>query len=308
MPILHHRIHPKNKQKLCESLVRWANFFAGNILYTLAIHLFFAPNRIVAGGFGGIATVLHEIIPIPIGTWAVLLNVPLLIWSFFAFGMKYTAGTMLAIVTYGIFANLFAALPCITHNMILAAICGGVMYGCAATCMTKSNTSAGGDDLITRLLMRHFPSITYGRMILVVDAFCIAFAIATYRNIELGLWGILTIFIISVCADQISAGLKKAMICYIITDQDPMKISKPIMLELRRGVTCQKGTGMFSGGEKNILMVTLRSREVYRLKTLVYRQDPTAFVVVALASEVQGGGFQEVSGAYQGLEKDFSEA
>jgi uncharacterized membrane protein len=78
---------------------------------------------------------------------------------------------------------------------------------------------------------------------------------------------------------------------FIFSDQSE-EISKPLLVELNRGVTLIKGTGMFSGREHGILMCVLRGRQVARLKEIVYRIDAKAFVVVTGAQDVRGEGFR----------------
>lgn len=282
-------------------LTRWGYFFLANLLYALALDCFFLPHRIVAGGFVGIATVLSYMIPLPVGTLTILLNLPFLLWSLLVKGGGYTWRTVFCTFIYGIMVDALAFLPSLTDNILLACLAGGVLYGFAAVCILKSDCSAGGSDLLARLLMCYIPGISLGKMFMAIDGICILFAVITFRDVELGLCGLLALYVYSTCSDQITAGFSKATICYIVTDQVPDELSKHIMLEMRRGVTCQRGTGMFSHEEKNIMMVVLKPREVHKLRTLVKQYDPTAFVVVALASEVQGGGFQARKGSYEQL-------
>ena len=85
------------------------------------------------------------------------------------------------------------------------------------------------------------------------------------------------------------AGRKQLV--FIISDKI-QDISPPLLAELDRGVTLLKGTGMFSGKDHGVLMCVVRGRQVHRLKEIVYRNDPGAFVVVTGAQDVRGEGFR----------------
>ena len=52
-----------------------------------------------------------------------------------------------------------------------------------------------------------------------------------------------------------------------------------------------QGKGMYTGGEKTILICALTITEVHNLKTAVAKEDPQAFVIVSPAQEVLGRGF-----------------
>ena len=77
----------------------------------------------------------------------------------------------------------------------------------------------------------------------------------------------------------------------IITTQGQL-IGSQVLKELGRGVTALQGTGMYTGEKRDVLLCALTEIQSPRLRKIVYRSDPDAFVVVSLAEEVRGGGFQ----------------
>jgi hypothetical protein len=68
-------------------------------------------------------------------------------------------------------------------------------------------------------------------------------------------------------------------------------VASQLMAELGRGVTALKGTGMYTGEAKDVLLCAVTDVQVSRLRAIVQRADPRAFVVVSRAEEVRGGGF-----------------
>jgi uncharacterized membrane-anchored protein YitT (DUF2179 family) len=115
-----------------------------------------------------------------------------------------------------------------------------------------------------------------------------------FRDIEAGLYAIITIYVCGIVNDRILQGFDRASMCYIITDNAPEMLYHAISRELGRSVTLQHGTGMYQGSERNILMTVLRPRETWTLKQIVGELDPSAFVVMANATEVLGRGFKGV--------------
>jgi uncharacterized membrane-anchored protein YitT (DUF2179 family) len=266
-----------------------------NVCNVSAVLLFFAPNNIAAGGFAGIATVVNYMVPIHIGDIVFLMNIPFLIVSFFVFKWKYTLKIVLSLVIYASLFRVFSFLPVATTEKFVAGIFGGVLYACGAVLIMYARTSFGGTDLVARLLLKKFKHLSLGKMFLIVDGTTVIFAVFVYRNIESGVYAITAIFVCSYVTDRIINGFDTADICYIITNLDPAPLGTVIMDEFKVGITRQKAEGMFGGNVKHVLMVVVRPRDIHDLKKMVVDYDPEAFVVVAHANEVRGGGFNNMS-------------
>ena len=102
------------------------------------------------------------------------------------------------------------------------------------------------------------------------------------------------------------AGMNRASIYYIIPSGPAEPIAEAIMAELHRGVTRLEGMGMYAKTEKQVLMTVVKPRQGYRVKALVKRIDPDAFVFMAKAAEVAGEGFLEVD-ASQTIQREQKE-
>lgn len=90
--------------------------------------------------------------------------------------------------------------------------------------------------------------------------------------------------------DFIQQGAYSAKASHIISDKVP-EIAEAIMKEMDRGATILKGKGSFTGSDKEILYCVVGRNELIRLKTLVERIDPHAFVTVNDVQDVIGEGF-----------------
>lgn len=83
---------------------------------------------------------------------------------------------------------------------------------------------------------------------------------------------------------------RRQLLALVITDK-AAEVSKTLLSEMKRGVTALDATGMYTGKQHKMLLCALTATEVNHLKTLVYQQDPSAFVIVTPAQEVLGRGF-----------------
>jgi hypothetical protein len=72
-------------------------------------------------------------------------------------------------------------------------------------------------------------------------------------------------------------------------------VAKRIMADLGRGVTALSGRGMYTGQDRAVLICALTVTEVHNLKQAVVKEDPAAFVVVSVAQEILGRGFNPLA-------------
>lgn len=84
---------------------------------------------------------------------------------------------------------------------------------------------------------------------------------------------------------------RKERLATIVTSQGKA-VAARILEELGRGVTALEGRGMYTGVRSDVLLSAVSDVQVSHLKEIVHTIDPDAFVVVSLAAEVRGGGFQ----------------
>lgn len=83
----------------------------------------------------------------------------------------------------------------------------------------------------------------------------------------------------------------RKQMAFIISDSAE-KIGKALLNDLQRGVTLLRGTGMYTGKEHGVLMVTLNSRQLPKLRQTVRRIDEHAFLVVSPVNDARGSGFR----------------
>jgi len=77
-----------------------------------------------------------------------------------------------------------------------------------------------------------------------------------------------------------------------IITADGEQLGRRILMELGRGVTAMKATGMYTGQARDVLMCAVTELQVRRLEEIVARTDPDAFVIVSAAVEVRGRRFR----------------
>ena len=111
-------------------------------------------------------------------------------------------------------------------------------------------------------------------------------------GVNVALYAVITVYLISKISDAMIDGLKFSKIVYILSENNN-EIARRILEEMGRGATALKARGMYTGEEKEMLFCVLGHREVPQIKDIIYEIDPRAFVIVSNANEVTGEGFLE---------------
>lgn len=268
-------------------LLGCASVAAGLVLFTI-------PNNIAPGGVSGLATALAYISPITVGIWTLLLNIPLIVLSWWRLGLRPLIKTVLATLLLSLLIDIFTLiLPPYTNNILLASVLGGVLCGVGMGMIFVRGATTGGTDLISLLLNRVFPNVSVGSLLLVVDAMVVLFAVFVFRDIEVALYSIVTIFATTRTIDAIMQGVDHAKVIYIVTERGE-EILSLIAGELGRGVTVLQGRGGYTRRDKNVLMLVTRRNMFAQTLKAVKLADNHAFIFVTDATEVHGEGFKPI--------------
>ena len=267
-------------------------FTAGCALIAAGLVLFTIPNNIAPGGVSGLATALAYISPVSVGIWTLLLNVPLIILAWWKLGFRPLAKTILTTLLLSGFIELFSRiLPPYTNNILLASVLGGVLCGVGMGVIFVRGATTGGTDLISLLLNRAFPNLSVGSLLLIVDATVVLFAVFVFRNIEVALYSIVTIFVTTRTIDAIMQGVDHAKVIYIVTERAEDILSL-LAEELGRGVTVLQGRGGYTKRDKHVLMLVVRRNSFAQTLKAIKQIDKQAFIFVTDATEVHGEGFK----------------
>jgi uncharacterized membrane-anchored protein YitT (DUF2179 family) len=257
----------------------------GSVLCALAINGILIPHEFVSGGFTGLALVIYYLLPaVPVAWIYFFLNVPL-----FALGWKYVGRRFFIYSIAGmiIFSCALkwvnASIP--VQDQILSALLAGIISGAGAGIILRSVGSAGGLDILSVILLQSC-SVRLGTTSLAFNSLVLVTA-AMLLSLERALYTLVYIYVNSYMLNLVVTGLSQRKAVFIISPRW-QEISQEIFEKLDRGLTVIKGQGGYSGQEEQILYTVITFRELPRLKRIIRRQDPNAFVVVTETLEVMG--------------------
>ena len=279
---------------LRRGLFDYALLTVGSALLAINIDLFLVPNKIVAGGATGIATILHIQFGLPTGLVVLIINIPLFIAGVkWAGGMRFAIRTLYATVLMSVLTDLFvpwvATIPPITQPLLFT-LYGGLLDGIGMGLVFRGQGTTGGTDVVARLL-NHWRGVPLGQTILVVNAAVLILAVIAF-GLEPAMYALILTFVGARVVDLVQGEADYSRTAIIVSSQ-AFAIKSAILAEMERGVTVLAGRGGYTEHSLDVLYCVVARTEVSILKRLVSSIDSRAFVVITDASEVLGEGFRE---------------
>ena len=270
---------------------------AGTALIAFAVASIYDPSGFVTGGFSGLAIIVkqltEDLLPggVPLAVTNLVLNIPVFLIAIRLKGWKYIVKTLFATVMLSVLLGVLPVIPLAAGYLLLTALYGGVVLGVGIGLVFLSQATTGGTDLIAAIIQHFWRHYSIADIMQVIDA-VIVLAGAYLFGIQMALYAVISIYLVSKVSDGIIEGLKFSKAAFIIT-RKPDELSRILMDDLSRGVTGLSAKGMYSGEEKNMLFCVVSRKEIVHLKELTLALDPDAFVIVTDVREVLGEGFIE---------------
>ena len=254
--------------------------------------LFLLPNKLSTGGVSGIATIGYYLFNLPLGTTILVLNIPVFIIAFFKIGKEIFTKSIIGTVLLSQAINLFERIKPLTQDRPLACIYGGILVGVGMAIVLKGNGSTGGTDLLTYIIRTYKPHFKSSSLIVIIDVIIVMLNVIFFKEIEIGLYSAIAIYIMGKMLDIFFEGIDFAKIVYIISQKND-EIAEQIGNQIKRGSTSLYGKGMYKKQDREVLFCVASRNEVREIRKIVKDIDSNAFIVITNAREVFGEGFKE---------------
>ncbi len=266
---------------------------AGSIIFAISVNMFTAPSNIAPGGVTGLGTMVHYLTGLPIGILMILFNIPLFIWGIKEKGIKNMYKAFFGAVTTSVAVDVTAGFfPVYTGDMFLVTLYGGLLSGLGLALIFLRGGTTGGTDLAAYLLLRHFPSLSPGRLIFFIDLIIVAISALVYQSLEAPLYAAIVIFITGKIIDTVLCGFNASggKLLFVISPKNN-EIAGKIMKEMGRGTTKLNSVGGYTDANGFVLMCALRRTQIASAYKIIHIIDKNAFIITADAAEITGNGF-----------------
>ena len=260
------------------------------------------PAKSTSGAASGLAIVISTALEntlgwdVKIGTIVLCINVVLLIIAGFLLGWNFGIKTIFCIfvlsMSMNVWQDILPANDFLHIDRFLSMVIGGVVTGFGVAIALMQGGSAGGTDIVA-MIINKFRSISYGRVIFVLDLLIIASSLTVGFSIDAAIYGYIMTLVFGYTVDMILAGNKQSSQVFIISPKYE-EITRALNLELGRGVTLIEGEGGYTHNKTKMVMVVCNNRETPAVMKYVKEIDPNAFMTVASVMGVYGQGFQPI--------------
>lgn len=280
---------PKPVNRKLQMTIEYALVILGSFIVAISFNLFLLANQIASGGVSGISILVEQLTGIQPAFTQWGFNIPLFVIGTMLLGRRFGFKVLLSSIVLPLFVYLTRDWPAPTDNPLLASIYGGMGIGLGLGIVYRGRGSTGGLDLVAQIIHR-FTGLSYPLSVAMLDGIVILCA-GILLSPEKALYALIGLFVTSKMIDAVQVGFGFSKVAFIISAQTE-PLTEAILHELDRGLTKWDGQGGFTKEGRTVLMVVVGQTEVSKLKAIVKRVDPTAFVIISNTNEVLGEGFK----------------
>ncbi len=263
----------------------------GAVMLAFAVTAYMAPNRILDGGFTGVAILLHHLFQTPVGVVALgMMSVALVIgYSRMgpAFGIRTIYATVLFTLSIDFFDHVVGIEP-LTDDLTLAVFYGGGIAGASLALIFHAGGTTGGTDVIATLIKRS-TGWSVGRILLFIDL-SVAMVAGVFFGARLLMYSLILIFIETQVIDLILNGFSATRRLWIVSSK--AREIRDHIVKTGRGATLFTGRGAWSDEPREVIITYVPRRLVGSLMRDLHDIDPDVFVAIDSAAQVYGEGFR----------------
>lgn len=180
------------------------------ILLAVSVDIFVVNANFAPGGVTGISVILNYLFKMPIGLAIVILNVPIIIFTYKKLGKKFFINSIISIIICSLFIDyIIIKIPAFNGNRTIATILAGITAGIGYSLLFNVNSSTGGTDFIIVALKKWKRELSFGFFAFVIDGLIIVLSVFIFKEIDVFSYGVVYTVITSIFMDITTKIIKK---------------------------------------------------------------------------------------------------
>lgn len=263
----------------------------GALIASIAINALYIPHNILSGGVTGIAILLNLTFGLNVSLFIIILNIPIFYIGYKMIHKEFIVYSLIGMAAQVVFLQLTKDVVIHSETMLTTILLGGVMSGVGYGLIFRAGASAGGNDIISKVLNRKY-SYSISTFNFIFNLLIIGLSITTF-GIDKAVETLTAMYVSSLTITYILEGSNYKRTVFIITDKND-EVASAINKQLGRGCTILDGVGSYTHTKKNILYTVISINQVARIKAIVSQVDPKAFINVIETKVVFGKGFVDI--------------
>lgn len=289
-------------------MLRIAGCILGAFLYAVGINYFIVPATLYTGGIMGICQVIRTVLAENFGfhLGAVdlagilfyIINIPLLIIAWKNLDRRFAIKTVItasAITLFLLILPVKAILPSSSDTdnaRLVNCLIGGIVAGAGCGIVLLMGGTTGGVDIIAIYFFKRGKHISVGQLNLFVNLLLYS-TCAYIFNIPTAIYSIIYAVISSFTVDRLHMQNINVEV-NIITKIDVRDMEKEILETMNRGITRLQAEGEFTEDPVTLLYILVSKYEVTKLRNIVKKYDPHAFVTVKSGVVIYGNYLKKI--------------
>ena len=219
---------------------------------------------------------------LPLGLFLILLNLPFVYLGYKKFGIEFAVYSIIGIVslaglTLVHFDHGFTEVP------ILAAAFGGMFVGIGVGIVVRYGGVIDGADTIAVLIDR-VTIFSVGEAIMVINGIIIT-ASGFVFGWNQALYSLLAYFVAHKAIDVTVEGLNESRSVWVVS-MNVRAIGAAINRVIEEPVTYVKESDKGDKEPHGVLLAVITRFEEQKVKTAIFKEDPSAYVVISNAHEI----------------------
>ncbi len=286
----------KTQNKIWKEIRAYVIITLGLFMHSLGWTAFLIPSEIVGGGISGVAAIIFYATGIPAGYPYLAINAVLILVAIKMLGANFGIKTIYSVIMVSLFLTLqqkFITAPIITDDF-MATVLGGILAGAGVGIVFSQGGSTGGTDIIAMIVTK-YRDVSPGKIILYCDIVIIGSSYFLFQSMEKLVYGFVTMVVVAYTIDLLLNGSKQSIQLMIFSKQHE-GIAEEITKRLNRGVTVVNGEGWYTKNPTKIIITVVRKNEAPRVRQIVKKYDPDAFISQGQVMGVYGHGFEKIKG------------
>ena len=277
------------EKKVVKILLKIFMIMFGAFLASIGLEIFLIPNNIIDGGIVGISIMLSYISSVPMAVFLIALNIPFLFVGYFQIGKTFALSTLFAVLCLSVGVTILHPIPVLTHDLILAALFGGVILGAGVGLIIRSGGSLDGTEIMAIIFDKQI-AFSVGEIIMFFNLFILSSAGLLF-GWDRAMYSLLAYFIAYKTIDVTIEGFNETKGVFIVTDRH-MDITESIKDRLGRGFMILESKNSESNKSNPIIYVIVTRLEIAKLKSIVIGFDKNALMTITNV-EVEGRRFRK---------------
>ena len=265
-----------------------------DFIYAVGLNMFIVPAGIYCGGLMGVCqlirTLLTDYAGLKVGfdiagLLYYVLNIPILLFAWKKMKRKTLVKTIITVTFSTIFLAVIPVRAILPDDRLASVIVGALVCGSACGLILRCGSSGGGLDIIGLLMAMGKRETGVGQVYLIVNVIQFS-AYAALFGAPVVIYSLIATFLSSFAVDHFHFQNINVEVKIITKRKD--ELADAILRGLGRGVTEWASIGAYTEEPSDVLYVIISKYEVTRLKNIIRRCDPNAFVVFGDKVHVYG--------------------